>query len=55
VRNRDTQLADLVADFCMGKIEEMPEDEGTLELIADCFGSRAMVLSDGAGLRQFRA
>jgi hypothetical protein len=33
VQSRDTQLAELVAEFCMGKIQEIPEDEGTLELI----------------------
>src|SRR5262249_23690780 len=34
VQSRDPLLADLVADFCVGKIPELPEDGATLEMIS---------------------
>jgi hypothetical protein len=33
MQSRDAQLADLVAEFCIGKINEVPEDGATLEIV----------------------
>jgi len=33
VQSRDTKLADLVADFCVGKVSDLPDDESTLEIV----------------------
>jgi hypothetical protein len=33
VQSRDTKLADLVADFCVGKIRDLPDDGSTLEIV----------------------
>jgi hypothetical protein len=33
VQSRDTKLADLVADFCVGKVGELPDDGSTLEIV----------------------